>query len=93
MQLAIIYKYICANGFDWSTRYIMSIMVSNCQHYDEQQFQNTVMCILHDFLSSKVRFIHTSIVTGPDSGLENILMVLLVKPILQSTGEHIFMAY
>ena len=83
MQLAIIYKYICANGFDWSTRYIMSIMVSNCQHCDGKQFQNTVMCILHDFLSSKVRFIHTSIVTGPDSGLENITRTLRVHPVYE----------
>ena len=28
---------------------------------------NTVMCTLHDFLSSKVRFIHTSTVTGSHS--------------------------
>ena len=39
----------------------MSIFVSNCPHCDEQQFQT------HDFLSSKVRFIHTSTVTGSDS--------------------------
>ena len=44
----------------------MSIIVSNCQHCDEQ-FQNTVMCTLHDFLSSKVGFIHTRTVTGSDS--------------------------
>ena len=44
----------------------MTIIVSNCQHCDEQQFQ-TPSCTLHDFLSSKVRFIHTSIVTGSDS--------------------------
>ena len=44
----------------------MSIIVSNCQHCDEQQFQNTVMSTLHDFLSSKVRFIHTITVTGSD---------------------------
>ena len=45
----------------------MSIIVSNCQHCDEQECQNTVMCTLHDFLSNKVRFIHTSTVTGLDS--------------------------
>ena len=27
----------------------------------------TLMCTLHDYLSSKVRFIHTSTVTGSDS--------------------------
>ena len=35
---------------------------ANCQHCDEQQF-HTLMCTLHDFLSSKVRFIHTSTAT------------------------------
>ena len=45
----------------------MSIIVYNCQHCDEQQFLNTVMCTLHNFLSSKVRFIHTSTVTRSDS--------------------------
>ena len=45
----------------------MSIIVSNCQHCNEQQFQNNVMCTLHTFLSSKVRFIQTSTVTGSDS--------------------------
>ena len=53
-----------ANIFDRSTRYIMSIIVSNCQHCDEQQFQTLP---LHDFLSSQVRFIHTSTVAGSDS--------------------------
>ena len=63
-------KYICAHGFDLFTRYIMSIIVSNCQHCDEQQFQPlmcTVMCTvmsLHDFHCSKARFIHMSTVTG-----------------------------
>ena len=36
--------------------YIMPMIVSNCQHCDEQQFRN-VMCsvyILHHFFSSKV---------------------------------------
>ena len=47
----------------------MSIIVSNCQHCDEQQFQTLacVHCTLHDFLSSKGRFIHMSTVTGSDS--------------------------
>ena len=45
----------------------MSIIVSNCQHCEEQQYSNTVMCTLNDFLSIKVRFIHTSTVTGSDS--------------------------
>ena len=45
----------------------MSIIVSNRQHCDEQQFQNTVMCTLHDLHSNKVRFIYTSTVTGLDS--------------------------
>ena len=64
MQLAIFCKYTCAHGFDRSTRYIMSMTVSNCQHCDEQQFQTQSCVQLHDFLSSKVRFIHTSTVTG-----------------------------
>ena len=38
----------------------MSMIVSICQHCDEEQFRNTCMCILHDFLSGKVRFVHTS---------------------------------
>ena len=44
MQLAIFRKYICAHSFDGSTRYTMSIIVSNCQHCDEQQFQ-TLSCV------------------------------------------------
>ena len=55
----------------------MSIIVSNCQHCDEQKFQNTVMCTLHDFLSSKVRFIHTSTVIGSDSSSGKKLCVRL----------------
>ena len=47
----------------------MSIIVSNCQHCDEQQFQTlSCTCTLYDFLSSKVRCIHTSTVTGSHSG-------------------------
>ena len=47
----------------------MSIIVCNCQYCDEQQFQtlSSVMYTLHDFLSSKIRFIHTSTVTGSHS--------------------------
>ena len=42
----------------------MSIIVSNCQHCDEQQFQ-TLSCVhYNDFLTNKIRFIHTSTVTG-----------------------------
>ena len=48
-----------------STRYFMSITVSICQHCDEQHFQ-TLSCV-HESLSSKVRFIYTSTVTGSDS--------------------------
>ena len=46
----------------------MSIIASNCQHCDEQQFQ-TLSCVhyVHDFLRIKVRFIHTSTVTGSHS--------------------------
>ena len=46
----------------------MSTIVSNCQHCDDQQFQ-TLSCVytIHDFLSSKVRFIHTSTATGSHS--------------------------
>ena len=54
-------KYIGAHGFDYSTRYIMSITVSNCQHCDEQQFRTlSWVRTPHNFLSSKFRFIHTS---------------------------------
>ena len=41
----------------------MPMIVSICQHCVEQQFRDTVMCILRDFLSGKVRFMHTSTVT------------------------------
>ena len=40
-------KYICGHGFDW---YIMSIIVSNCQHCDEQQFQ-TLSCVHYAIFS------------------------------------------
>ena len=73
MQLAIIFSLLLfANIFvrtvltDLLDK-IMSIIVSNCQHCGEQEFQNTAMCTLHDYLSSKVRFIHTSTVTGSNS--------------------------
>ena len=32
-------KYICAHCFDCSPTYVISIIVSNCQHCDEQQFR------------------------------------------------------
>ena len=44
MQNAFFCKYIRAHGFDWFTRYIMSIIVSNCQYCTEQQFQ-TLSCV------------------------------------------------
>ena len=37
--MQFICKYIRAQGFDLSIRYIMSIIVSICQHCDGQQFQ------------------------------------------------------
>ena len=44
MQNAIFCKYICAHG-NWSTRYIVSIIIqSNCQDCDEQLFQ-TLPCV------------------------------------------------
>ena len=69
-----------ANIFDCSTRYIMSIIVSKCQHCDEQQFQ-TLPCV-YDFLGSQVRFIHTSTVTGSDSCPGKKLRVLLAYILL-----------
>ena len=52
----------------------MSIIVSNCQHCDEQQFQNTVMCTLHDFLSRsiKVKFIDTALLLDRILALEKL---------------------
>ena len=41
----------------------MSIIVSNCQHCDEQQFQS----LSRVAYTSKVTFIHMSTVTGSDS--------------------------
>ena len=49
-QLAIFCKYICAHCFDWSTTYIMSIIVSNWEHCDEQQFQ-TLSCVHYTIFS------------------------------------------
>ena len=50
-----------------STTYVMSIIVSNCQHCEEQQFR-ILSCVHYtDFLSSKVKFIHTSTVTRSHS--------------------------
>ena len=40
----------------------MSIIVSNYQHYDEQQFQK-LSCALSPFFGNKARFSHTSTVT------------------------------
>ena len=45
-----------------ASRYSMSMMVSICQHFDDQQFRYTVICTLHDVLSGKFRFTHTSTV-------------------------------
>ena len=50
MQLAIFCIYICAHGFDWSTKYIMSIIVSNCHHCDKLQFQ-TLSCVHYTIFS------------------------------------------
>ena len=36
----------------------MQMVDPSCQHCDEQQFRNTVMCTLHDFLSSKATYIY-----------------------------------
>ena len=43
-----------------------------CQHCDEQQFRNTIMCTLHDFVSSKVKFMHKSTVTRSHSCSEKV---------------------
>ena len=48
--MQVICKYISAHGFDCSTRYIMSIIISNCQHCDEQQFQ-TLACVHYTIFS------------------------------------------
>ena len=66
----------------------MSIIVSNCQHCDEQQFQ-TMSMSLHDFLSSKVRFIHTSTVTGSDScSGKNYAYILLLLILRTNISEN-----
>ena len=63
MQKCNFCKYICAHVLT-----DMSIIISNCQHCDEQQFQNTVMCTLQKFPQlSRVSFIYTCTVTGSDS--------------------------
>ena len=52
-NIQFICKYICGHGLDGSTRYIMynmSIIVSNCQHCDEQQFQ-TLSCVHYTIFS------------------------------------------
>ena len=50
----------------------MSMIVSICQHCDEHELRKTAMCTLHDFLSSKVRYMHTSTVTKSHSCSENL---------------------
>ena len=50
-QHAIFCKYIYEHCFDWSTTYIMSIIASNWQHCDQQQFR-TLSCV-HAFLLRK----------------------------------------
>ena len=49
-QHAFFCKYICAHCFDWSSTYIMSIIVSNWQHCDEQQFR-TLSCVHYTIFS------------------------------------------
>ena len=49
-QHAIFCKYICEHCFDWSTTYIMSIIASNWQHCDEQQFR-TLSCVHYTIFS------------------------------------------
>ena len=39
--------YLCAL-LNWSTTYVMSIIVSNCQHCEEQQFR-TLSCVHYRF--------------------------------------------
>ena len=54
----------------FAPRYIMPMIVFICQHCHEQQFRNTVMCccvLICDFLSSKVKCMHTSTVTRSHS--------------------------
>ena len=59
MQNTFFCKYICAHGFGkdiikdlalGSTRYIMSIIVSNRQHCDEPQFQR-LSCVHYTIFS------------------------------------------
>ena len=49
-QHAFVCKYLFAHCFDWSTTYIMSIIVSNWQHCDEQQFR-TLSCLHYTIFS------------------------------------------
>ena len=44
------FKNKFAYGFDSSTRYILSIIVYNCQHCDEEQFQ-TLSCVHYAMVS------------------------------------------
>ena len=48
-------------------RYIMPKSVFSCQHCDEHVKFQILSYTLHDFLSVKVRFIHTSTVTRSQS--------------------------
>ena len=50
-QHAIFCKYIYEHCFDWSTTYIMSIIASNWQHCDQQQFR-TLSCVHYTIFSS-----------------------------------------
>ena len=73
----------------------MSIIVSNCQHCDDQTtISNTVMCTLNDFLGITVRFIYTSTVTRSDSSLEKTTRTLRVHLIVIAILHcHKFMHY
>ena len=62
----------------------MPMIVSICHHCNEQQFRNTVMCTLRDFLSSKVRFMHTSTVTRSHSCSEETTLRRRVHLVVQS---------
>ena len=55
-------KHICAHCLDCSTTYVMSIIVSNCQHCESNNFEH---CHVYttDFFSNEVKLIHTSTVT------------------------------
>ena len=65
-------------------RYIISIIL--CQHCDEQQFP--ILCTLQDFLSSKVRFIHTSTVTRLHSCTEKNTRALRIHLVTYFSGNN-----